>query len=157
MLIYELYYSINYKYVGLSNNLNIKTDHENILSDENHPKYNDYLYQHMRSNNTNLDKWDFRILEIVLSSDEKFISQKLEYHINKIRPLLNKKIKPVKHDKEYHRKYYLRNKERMKNNTKRTVNKLDRIIQCEVCKATIKVRSIPNHKKSKMHLSYLEK
>lgn len=134
---------------------------------------NSFKYKFINENG-GWENWEMIELEKYEAEDKLSLEEREKYYINLLKPTLNSvKIYPSKEElnikaREYNKKYYDNNKEKVKQMRKKYIqNNKEKIkqlweksyekrrekIKCE-CGAVISKNSLSRHKKSKKHLKY---
>ncbi len=150
-------------YVGSTTNLTVrKYGHKNSCSNVNSKKHNYYVYRFIRDNG-GFDNWEFVVVrrynniktkEALLRKERKYVD-KLKPTLNKFIPLQtykeyyekNKKT-ILEHKKEYKKKYFQQNKNRIQQRQKEKV-------QCD-CGCLISRTHLARHKQTEKHKQLME-
>jgi len=100
-------------YVGSTVNFKArKSKHKSVCNNIKDKDYNAYVYKFIRENG-GFENWDMIQIEAYEAKDKRDLETRERYYIELLKSSLNRQI-PTQTVKEYHKKYYEDNKEKMK-------------------------------------------
>jgi len=134
-----------------------KAHHKSDCNNPNHTKYNLYVYQFIRENG-GFDNWDLVILEEYPTENKNELVWKEREWIELLKPSLNS-IRPAittEECREYQKKYYEENTERIcertkiyyENNREKVSEKGKERVKCDICDKDLARCSLTKHKKN---------
>ena len=136
-----------------------KISHKTDCNNKNSKQYNYKVYKFIREHN-GYDNWEFEILEESEYENKYLLYDRERYFIETLKPTLNCFIPNrtqqdwyednKEHRKEYDKKYYLRNIDKISEYGKEK-------ILCEVCNCNVRRDYLSKHKKSQKHINNLNK
>lgn len=154
-------------YVGSTTNFRMrKSQHKNDCNNENSKKYNRYLYDFIR-NNGNWDEWQMIPIEVFPCNDKKELEVRERYHIELLKPNLNKYIptRTKKEHYEYNKEQILKTQKQYNNvnkekildykkeyreaNKEQILEKRKEKVICDHCGCEIRKDGLKEHQKTK--------
>ena len=153
--IYQLHsaYTDDGVYVGSTNDFNHrKRQHKSSCHNENSLEYNYNLYKYIRDYG-GWRNWLMLIVEEFEYNDKAELLEREQYWIKELKANLNNKDAVV--DKDYDKKYYKKNKEKISENSKKYYGKKKEKFNCE-CGGKYANRNKARHIRTKKHQAYLQ-
>ena len=162
-IIYKIKHNEDYDdaniYVGSTSNFkNRKNRHKFSCNNEKDIKYNYTVYQYIRDNG-GWDNWVMIPIEQYSCNSKEELVIKERYHIDLLRPILNKKI-PTRTKKEYYednKQHFVEYQKEYSNANKEIINekKKEQVI-CDHCGCELSRRNLTRHQKSKKCINFVK-